>query len=97
MNHIQDTIPRMIDVQASSCSHHDIWVNSGVFDAIGGYGGRVLYEKTASRLDGGVYTVYMHWKESNNRWEFALIHYVVTPGLRAWGETIAELDFSHPG
>lgn len=95
MNHIQDTIPRKIDVQASSCSSWNIYVNSGEFDAIGGYGGRVLYEKTASRS--GVYKVYLHWMDSNNRWEFSLKHFLVQPGMTVWGETIAELDFSHPG
>lgn len=97
MNHIQDTIPRMIDVQSSSCSAWNIGVNSGVFDEIGGYGGRVLYEKTASRLDGGVYTVYLLWKEANNRWEFHLNHYILMPGVKLWGETVADLDFNHPG
>ena len=95
MNHIQDTIPRIIDVQASSCSHHNIWVNSGTFDAIASYGGRVLYEKIESRS--GVYKVYLLWMESNNRWEFSLKHFLVVPGMTVWGETIAELDFSHPG
>lgn len=95
INRIQDTIPRVIDIQALGCGSWNIHVNSGQYEAIGGYGGRVLYKKTIA--DGNGKKWYFRFVSSESRWVFDFISNVLGPGSTRWGETITNLDFNIPG
>ena len=97
INHVQDTIPRSIDIQAYNCDTAQRRnTYSGLYEAKATYGGRVLYEKWHSNPD-PVYKNYFRWVAENNRWEQQLIHYFVNPGMTVWGKTIGVLDFNTPG
>ena len=97
INHVQDTIPRSIDIQAYNCnSAHNRNVYSGLYEAMATFGGRVLYAKLHPNSN-PVYQNYFRWVAENNRWEQKLLHYILQPGYTVWGETVGELDFNTPG
>ena len=95
MNHIQDTIPRIITVQATVCSSWNRGINSGQYAAVAGYNGRVIYEKTARDPNGKYW--YMRWIASTNRWQFEYAGRPLRSGSSAWGQVLTDLDFDTPG
>ena len=95
MNYIQDTVPRIITVQATVCSSWNRGINSGQYAAVAGYNGRVIYEKTARDPNGKYW--YMRWIASTNRWRFEYSGRLLTPGTSAWGQVLTDIDFNTPG
>ena len=95
VNHIQDTIPRIITVRASVCNWWNRNVNSGDYAAKGGWNGRVIYGKTVRDPNGKYW--FMVWNISKNRWVFDFTGSPITPGRYLWGKRVTNLDFNIRG